>query len=602
MTGKLGFSLIAALLFWAIGVAAQRVIPSPTPAPVPEKLKGFVPVTDDMLLRPKPENWISFRNGYKLWGYSSLNQVHAGNVRELRLVWSRAMQPGPQEVEPLVYDGIMFLANSEDILQALDATTGDLLWEYQRKLPADIGRLTGTNYRYRNLAIYDDKIFLATNDAFQVALEAKSGRVLWETRRADYKDQVAQTTGPIVVKGKLINGSRCNPSSPLPGGCFITAHTADFGEPLWRVNVIARPGEPGGDTWGGLPLEARRHASAWMPGSYDPDLNLVFWGTGVTAPVPEKLRGAGKGDLLYTNSTLAINPDTGKLVWYFQHLPRDNWDLDHPFERMIVETAVAPSADEVPWISPKVRAGETRKVITGIPGKTGVVWTLDARTGEFLWARPTIYQNIMTGVDVQTGRPIINEESTPQFVDKPSFACPHALGGKNQPSGAYSPDTGAIYMPMNNTCMDISMSVEKATPAAGYGMTTKIRHVPGANPATAPVGRLQAVSASTGKTLWTYQQRAPIYGSVLATAGNLIFSGDVVRRFRAFNAENGGVLWETILNGAVSGRPMTYSVGGRQYVVIAAGGVTQSTAILEALTPELNTPRTGNTLFVFALP
>jgi alcohol dehydrogenase (cytochrome c) len=582
----------------------QRVVPSETPAVVPEKLKDFVPVTDDMLLRPKPENWISFRNGYRLWGYSALNQINAGNVRQLRLTWSRAMQPGPQEVEPLVYDGIMFLVNSEDIVQALDATTGDLLWEYRRKLPPDIGRLTGTNYRYRNLSIYQDKIFLATNDAFQIALEARSGRVLWESRRADYKDQVAQTTGPIVVKGKLLNGSRCNPSSPLPGGCFITAHEAEFGEPLWRVNVIARPGEPGGDTWGGLPLEARRHASAWMPGSYDAELNLVFWGTGVTAPVPETLRGAGKGDLLYTNSTLAIDPDTGRLVWYFQHLPRDNWDLDHPFERMIVETDVAPSPDEVPWISPRVRPGERRKVVTGIPGKTGIVWTLDARTGEFLWARPTIYQNIVTGIDVQTGRPLINEDSTPKSVQKPSFACPSALGGKNQPSGAYSPETGAMYMPMNNTCMDIAMSVEKekAGPAAGYGMRTQFRHVPGADPATAPVGRLQAVSVSTGKTLWTYQQRAPIYGSLLATGGNLIFSGDVVRRFRAFHAGNGTMLWETILNGAVSGRPMTYSVNGRQYLAITAGGVTQSTGILDALTPELETPRTGNTLFVFALP
>jgi alcohol dehydrogenase (cytochrome c) len=598
---QLLFGVSSALLLLTISVPAQRATTSP-PAVVPEKLKGFVPVTDDMLLRPRPENWISFRNGYNLWGYSPLNQINAGNVNELRLVWSRAMQPGPQEVEPLVYGGIMFLVNSEDILQALDATTGDLLWEYQRKLPPDIGRLTGTNYRYRNVAIYEDKIFLATNDAFQIALDARSGRVLWETRRANYKDQVAQTTGPIVVKGRLINGSRCNPSSPLPGGCFIAAYDAGSGEPLWQVNVIARPGQPGGDTWGGLPLEARRHASAWMPGSYDPELNLVFWGTGVTAPVPEKLRGAGKADLLYTNSTLAINPDTGKLVWYFQHLPRDNWDLDHPFERMIVETQVSPSPDEVPWINPNVRAGERRKLITGIPGKTGVIWTLDARTGEFLWARPTIYQNIMTGLDVRTGRPIINEDSTPQSVTKPSFACPAALGGKNQPSGAYSPDTGALYMPMNNTCMDISMSVEKASVSDGYGMTTKFRHVPGADPATAPVGRLQAVSASNGKTLWTYQQRAPIYGSVLATGGNLIFSGDLVRRFRAFNAQNGTVVWETILNGAVSGRPMTYSAGGRQYLAIAAGGVTQGTGILEALTPELTTPRTGNTLFVFALP
>ena len=595
-------SVSAALLVLSVGATAQRFVPSPVPGVVPEKLKNFVPVTDDMLVRPKPENWITYRNGYNVWGYSSLDQINVGNVRQLRLAWSRAMQPGPQEVEPLVYDGIMFLVNSEDIVQALDATNGDLLWEYKRKLPPNIGSLTGTQFRYRNVSIYDDKIFLATNDAFQIALEAKSGKVLWETQRANYKDQVAQTTGPIVVKGKLINGSRCNPQSPLPGGCFITAHDTRHGEELWRVYTAARPGEPGGDTWGGLPLEARRHSSAWMPGSYDPELNLVFWGTGVTAPLPEKLRGAGKADLLYTNSTLAINPDTGKMVWYFQHLPRDNWDLDHVFERMIVQTQVTPSPDEVPWINPTIRPGETRKVITGVPGKTGIIWTLDARTGEFLWARPTIYQNIMTGVDVRTGRPIINEDSTPQSVDHPVFACPYLLGGKDQPSGAYSPNTGAMYMPMNNTCMDIAMSVEKAAPSDGYGLNTKVRHIPGANPATAPVGRLQAVSASTGKTLWTYQQRAPFYGSVLATGGNLIFSGDVVRRFRALNAENGSVVWETILNGPVSARPMTYSVGGRQYLAVGSGGVTQGSRILEGLTPELSTTSTGNTLFVFALP
>ncbi len=584
-----------------LGASAQRFVPSPDKAPVPDKLKDFVPVTDEMLLRPNAENWISFRNGYNLWGYSSLNQINAENVGQLRLVWSRAMQTGPQEVEPIVYNGIMFLVNSEDIVQALDASNGDLLWEYKRKLPPNIGNLTGTAYRYRNISIYDDKIFLATNDAHIIALDARSGKDMWETERANYKDQVAQTAGPIVVKGKVITGSRCNPSSPLAGGCFITAHDARHGEELWRVYTAAKPGEPGGDTWGGLPLEKRRHASAWMVGSYDPELNLVYWGTGVTAPMPEVLRGTGKADLLYTNSTLAINPDTGKMVWYFQHLPRDNWDLDHVFERMIVQTAVAPSPDEVPWINPDLRSGETRKIVTGIPGKTGVVWTLDAKTGEFLWARPTIYQNIMTGVNLQTGRPIINEDSTPQSMDKPAFACPYLLGGKDQPSGAYSPLTGAMYMPMNNTCMDIAPSVEKAGPTDGYDLTTKVRHVPGANPATAPIGRVQAISASTGKTLWTYQQRAPIYGSLLATGGNLVFGGDLVRRFRALNAERGTVVWETILNGPVGARPMTYSVGGRQYLAIGAGGITQGTLLLP-LTPELTTTTGSNTLFVFALP
>ena len=594
----LGASLLASvsLLAFPAGAAAQ-----PDPAPVPELLRDFVPVTDAMLREPPPENWIGFRNGYALWGYSPLDQIDAGNVTELRLVWSRAMQEGYQEVEPIVHDGVMFLANVEDIVQALDATTGDLLWQYRRNLPENIANVTGTRYRYRNVSIYGDKIFLATNDAFVVALDARTGELVWETQRADYRERVAQTAGPTIVNGKLINGSRCNPSSPRPGGCFITAHDVDTGEELWRINTAATPDQFGGDTWGGLPRAARRHASAWMVGSYDPELHLVYWGTGPPAPLPESLRGAGKADLLFTNSTLALDPDTGEMAWYFQHLPRDNWDLDHVFERMIVETEVSPNPASVPWINPAVTPGERRKVITGIPGKTGLIWTLDAATGEFLWARPTVYQNIMTGLDLATGRPAFDESTAPVSVRTPAFACPHLLGGKNQPSGAYSPDTGALYMPMNNACMDIAMSVEEAGPSDGYDVRVQVRHRPDVDPDTAPVGRLEAVSASTGDTLWLYEQRAPIYGSVLATGGNLLFSGDVVRRFRAFDAETGDVLWQTILNGPVSGRPMTFSVGGRQYLAVGSGGLTQGTGFLQ-LTPELTTPSGSNTLFVFALP
>ena len=583
---------VAGLLAFAAGAAAQ---------PAPALLDDFVPVTDVMLSEPAPENWIGFRNGYALWGYSPLDQIDAGNVTELRLVWSRAMQHGYQEVEPIVHNGVMFLANVEDIVQALDATTGDLLWQYRRDLPENIANVTGTRYRYRNVSIYGDKIFLATNDAFVVALDARTGELVWETRRADYRERVAQTAGPTIVDGKLVTGSRCNPSSPRPGGCFITAHDADTGEELWRINTAATADQPGGDTWGGLPRSARRHASAWMVGSYDPGLGLVYWGTGPPAPLPETLRGAGKADLLYTNSTLALDPATGDMAWYFQHLPRDNWDLDHVFERMIVETEVSPNPASVPWINPALRPGERRKVITGIPGKTGLVWTLDAATGEFLWARPTVYQNIMTGLDPTTGRPAFDESTAPRSVRTPAFACPHLLGGKNQPSGAYSPDTNALYMPLNNACMDIAMSVEEAGPSDGYDVRVQVRHLPGVDPDTAPVGRLEALSASTGDTLWLYEQRAPIYGSVLATGGNLLFSGDVVRRFRAFDAETGEVLWQTILNGPVSGRPMTFSVGGRQYLAVGAGGLTQGTGFLQ-LTPELTTPSGSNTLFVFALP
>ena len=247
-----------------------------------------------MLLNPKKENWISFRNGYNLWGYSALDQINIENVSELQLAWSRAMREGPQEVEPIVYNGVMFLVNAKDTVQALDATNGDLLWEYQRDLPANIGNLTGTRYRYRNVSIYDDKIFLGTNDAFLVALDVKTGTVVWETQRADYRERVAQTAGPVIVKGKVITGSRCQPESPRPGGCFITAHDASNGKEIWRVNTAATPDQPGGDTWGGLPVSARRHTSAWMVGSYDPELDLIYWGTGPPSPLPEKTSRFGK--------------------------------------------------------------------------------------------------------------------------------------------------------------------------------------------------------------------------------------------------------------------------------------------------------------------
>jgi len=575
-------SQVAAALLLAVLPAAMASAQEPAadsgPA-VPELLRDFVPVAGEMLLEPRPENWITYRNGYALWGYSPLDQIDTESVGELRLVWSRAMQHGYQEVEPIVYNGVMFLSHVEDIVEALDATTGDLLWRYRRDLPAGVMDVTGSRGRYRNISIHGDRIFLATNDAYLVALDARTGAVVWESRRGDYREhQVSQTNGPLVVGGKLITGSRCHPTSTLAGGCFITANDIDTGEELWRVNTAATPDQPGGDTWGGIPLSARTAASPWMVGSYDPEQHLVFWGTGPAWPLAEELNGIYDVDLLYTNTTLALDPDTGEMAWYFQHLPRDSWDLDHTFERMIVRTEVSPDPAAVPWINPDLRPGETRKVLTGVPGKTGVVWTLDAETGEFLWARPTIYQTVMTGIDVETGRVSIAHEDA-----RPS--CPHLFGGKNQPSGAYSPHTNAIYMPMNQTCQG----------------ERRMQHVPGADPASAPVGRFEAVSVATGRTLWTHQQRAPFYGSALTTGGGLVFLGDLVRRFRAHDAASGDVLWETILNGPVGGRPMTYSVGGRQYLAIGSGGLTMGIYFLP-LTPELSTPTGSNTLFVFALP
>lgn len=562
--------------------------------------KTVDPVTTAALMDPDPGDWLTYRNGYSGWGYSALDQINTANVASLQLAWARGMEAGPLQAEPLVHKGVMYLLNATDVVQALDAANGDLIWEYRRDLPEAVGNTTGTTLRARGLAIHESRLFLATQDAWMIALDTASGKVLWETQRADYRDRVGATAAPLVIGDKVLAGSMCSPTSTLPGGCFVAAYDVQTGEEVWRVYTIARDGQPG-DTWGNIPVEERRHASPWMTGTYDPELHLTFWGTGAPAPLPALLRGVGQAELRHTNSTLAIHPDTGEIAWYYQHLPADQWDLDHPFERMVVETEVRPDPNEVPWINPDLTRGEARRVITGIPGKTGILYTLDAATGEFLWARPTTYQNVITTIDGATGVPSLNLQAAPISTTAPSFACPSHFGGKNQPSGAYHPGTHALYMPLINTCMDIAMATDKATgPQDGYAMRPTLKHVPDTEPPQ-NLGRIEALDVATGRSLWRYEQRAVIYGSILATGGNLIFVGDTQRRFRALHAETGEVEWETILNGNVSGRPTTFAVDGRQYLAIGAGGITHG-SYFAALQPEVDVQVGSNTLFVFALP
>ena len=364
----------------------------------------FVPVTDAMLQDPAPADWPMWRRTLNGWGYSPLDQIERENVGDLRMVWSRALGPGSQQGTPLVYDGVMYMPNPSDVIQAIDAATGDLAWEYRRNLPDDLEEfipafLLQTN---RNLAIHGDLIIDTSSDDYVFALDAATGRLSWETEILDYTKQPAhQTSGPIIAKGKIISGRGCLPRGG-PDACVVTAHDARTGSELWRTHLIPRPGEPGDETWGNVPYENRRHVGAWMVPSYDPTLNLIYVGTSVTSPAPKFMLGGTDKKHLYHNSTLALDADTGEIEWYYQHL-NDHWDLDHPFERMLVDTAVAPAADAVSWINPRLRPGELRKVVTGIPGKTGVVYTLDRETGEFLWATPTVTQNVISHIDGATG-------------------------------------------------------------------------------------------------------------------------------------------------------------------------------------------------------
>ena len=552
------------------------------------------PVTDAMLQDPDPSDWLMWRRTLDSWGYSPLDQIDRRNVDDLRMVWTRALSGGRQQGTPLVYDGVLYMPNPRDVIQAIDAVTGDLLWEHRRERPDDLEEfiLRVLSEGNRNISIYGDLIIDTSNDDHVFALDAATGRVVWDTEILDYRKNPAhQTSGPIIANGKVVSGRGCIPKGG-PDACVVTAHDAMTGEELWRTRMIPAPGEPGDETWGGVPYERRRHVGAWMVPSFDPELNLIYVGTSVTSPSPKYLLGGADKQHLYHNSTLALDVDTGEIRWYYQHLI-DHWDLDHPFERLLVDTAVSPSASAVQWINPRLRPGERRKVVTGIPGKTGVVYTLDRETGEFLWATPTVGQNVISSIDGATGVVTANAEVVFSATGQSVTTCPTWYGGKNWEAGAYSPLTNAMYFPLRNTCSQMMSVPEEENPFLALTMREELA------PGTDQLGTVYAISTETGETLWRYEQRAGTT-SLLTTGGGLIFGGDTNGRFRALDQDTGAVLWEINLGSSVTGFPISYSVDGRQYVA-ASTGATGTTNAQIRLTPELR-PSTGNNLFIFALP
>ena len=567
--------------------------------------REFVPVTDEILQDPDPADWPMWRRTLDGWGYSPLDQVDRDNVDQLRLAWSRGLLSGTQEVTPLAYGGVLYMPNDNDRIQAIDAVTGDLIWEYRRDLPEDVYEYVGGNSRsMRNIAIYDRQIINVSDDDYAYALDVETGQIKWETRIFDYKETPAgHSSGPIIADGRVISGRSCRPLGG-PESCVVVAHDARTGEELWRRRTVPAPGEPGDETWGGVPYEQRVHVGSWMPASYDPELRLIYQGTSVTSPAPKFLLGGVENTHLYHNSTLAMEVETGEIRWYYQHL-NDHWDLDHPFERLLVDTAVAPDPNAVSWINPRIQPGEVRKVVTGVPGKTGVVYTLDRETGEFLWATPTVSQNVISDIDGATGAVTENAEVTFTALGQEVLACPTWAGGKDWEAGAYSPLTNAMYMPLRNTCArmlatdNVRSERALALTAGGQGgleiYALAARHQ--LTPGTDQLGTVHAVSAETGRTLWLHEQRAATM-PLMATGGGLVFGGDLNGRFRAFDQETGEVLWEINLGSPVVGFPISYAVDGRQYVAISTGA---GGGINLRMTPELR-PSSGSNLFVFMLP
>ncbi len=536
------------------------------------------PVTDAMLANPAPGDWLSWRRTHDDLGYSPLKSITKENVSRLQLAWSLALPPGPAAATPLVHDGVIYVQAYGDHLQALDAATGDELWHYARQLP-DTARPT----LKRNIALYGDKVYLPTSDVHIVALNAKTGAVVWDTPLTEPGSGFGLSGGPLVAHGKVMQGV----NGQAPGGAYIVGLDAETGQETWRFYTIARPGEPGGDSWNGLPLEKRSGGSVWTAGSYDAKRNLAFFGpapTYDTGPLRDPIGQPGvTNDALYTNATIALDPDTGKLAWYFQHVPNDQWDFDWAFERQLLTLPVN---------------GRDRDVLL-TSGKEAVYDALELEGGRYAFSMDLGLQNFITAIDPKTGAKTIDPKLVPSR-EKAIIVCPHAGGAKSWIPASINPEKKVLYVPLVESCMDLTPVPQDQRGSLSTGVRWSIRP---RQDSDGRYGRIQAIDLMTRKTLWTERQRAPQTTGVLATAGGLVFAGALDRWFTAYDDATGKALWRARLSDVPSAAPISYAVDGKQYVAMMVGYGSAQSITFPMLTPEIDLPIVRSAaIWVFALP
>ena len=558
------------------GLAAGITLPS---FPVRRNpLDSIRPVTDDMLKDPDPGDWLLWRRTYDASGYSPLDQIDTANVDDLRVAWSWSLPPGPNESTPIVHDGVLFVHGYGDKVYALDAASGDLLWRYARRLPRDIAPSLK-----RGMSIYGEHLYVPTSDMHVVALDVKTGTVVWDqTIVADPDSNARQrlTGGTLVARGKVMVGT----TGRAEGGNDIVALDAETGKEAWRFQTIPPPGTPGGHSWNGLAQKDRNGGSVWIPGSYDPVNNLAFFGPGNTydtGPLRDPVHREGiTNDALYLDTTLALNPDTGELAWHFQHQANGQWDLDWAFERQIMELSV----NGVP----------TSVVVTA--GKQAIFDIVETDTGKYVSSIDLGLQNGITAIDPTTGRKIVDPTLIPGDGEK-KMVCPHVGGGRSWAPTAYNPNTKIVYVPIVEACMDMVPVAEGERGSLSTGVRWTVRPRPESD---GSYGRVEAVNLETQETVWIARQRAPQTTGALVTAGGLVFAGSLDRRFSAYDAATGERLWNTRLSDVPNAPPISFAADGRQYIAVIVGAGGYLTGAYSVLAPEiLNPPDRGAALWVF---
>jgi alcohol dehydrogenase (cytochrome c) len=554
------------------------------------QVQNFVPVTQQMLENPAPEDWLMYSRTYDAQRFSPLKQITKQNVGQLRMIWTRGIGAGQTETIPVVHNGVMYLIAPGAVVQALDGATGDVLWEYKRKVAANVA----SQARPKALAIYEDIVLYTAPDAV-VGLDARTGEQRWEAKT----DRRGNTSGAIAVEGKVVSGGACAGSRD---NCFISAHDALTGKEVWRFYTTPAPGEPGDETWGGADIK-NRQASTWgLPGTYDPTRKLIYWGIANPMPDQRASRHDGNPDAisrttpadLYSNSTVALDPATGKLAWYYQHLPGDDWDSDYTHERTLVHTRLTPDPKFVKWINPAIKQGEQRDIAVTV-GEAGGIFVLDRGNGQFLWANPFPYDDpnwVIADLDPKTGKTTINAKNF--FVNPGDHHIVCYWNTRSYWPTAYSPNTNSLYVPYIDNCRDLT------TPggSAGRGGWHVVPR-PGSDPNA--ITGLAKINLATGEMLRFNLGRTPTNGAVLATAGDVIFNGDMNRRFRAFDANTGKQLWEAVLGGNVSVSTISYAVKGKQYVAVMTGNNPKVPELMGEF-PEIKIQPDYNAIYVFGLP